>query len=329
METNVIQKVRQLAKLALFSGCFLLAPVSYASEGNILVFQPVGNAFEEVSKAIRDDMSEELAIHVVPMDESKNDNFLADQIKATQADAVVLLGNHAVNLFSSLQQKQGAEQLPPAVVTAALFVDQMMPKLSNTIAIAYEVPLVTSLVNTRTALSSPVSKVGLIYRAQLDKQMQAQVAFCEAEGIAVEVEQLPDNSINMDKKVSKALKRLIRKDVDAFLVLNDNGLLTSKTMKKAWIPVLSKQKKPVIVGIDSLLTNELNLGSFFMAPDHYGLGQQTASYLWELLDNDWVVEENAVVQPLSVKKKINLSVLERKKLPLAEGATGSFDEVIE
>lgn len=328
MGATVMRSAQNFLSGAWFYALLLvLSSSAFASEGKVTVFQPEGEAFAQVTQAIVDDMSEELEIETVPIGNTIDAASLKTSIAQSSPDAIVLLGNAALNAFVKL--KAQGNDLPPALVTAALFVEQSLGQTQGVIAIRYEVPLVTSLVNTRNAIERPLTRIGVLYREQLATQMQEQAKYCEAENIELVMEALPTQSINMDKKVSKALKRLVRKNVDGYILLNDNGLLTSATMKKAWLPVLGRQNVPVVVGIDALMSTDLNVGAFSIAPDHYGLGLQAASSLWDLLDNDWQIEEVEVLQPLSVKKKVNTSVLDVKGIALKEGAVDSFDSAIE
>lgn len=325
MGTALIQRA-----ITIVSGCLLVMGLvsaqTQASEGKLTVFQPEGIAFEQVTQAIVDDMSEELDIETVIIDNNINAQTLKSAIDKTTPDAIVLLGNSALNAFVKLKAEQTST--PPALVTAALFVEQSLGDTDGIIAIRYEVPLVTSLVNTRNAIEQPLKRVGVLYREQLANQMLEQAKYCKAENIELVMEALPTSSINMDKKVVKALKRLVRQDVDGYILLNDNGLLTATTMKKAWLPILGRQNKPIVVGLDALLDTALNVGSISVAPDHYGLGLQAASSLWDLLDNDWEIEEVEILQPLSVQKNVNPTVLSEKGIALREGAVDSFDATV-
>ena len=299
-----------------------------ASDGKILVFKPQGEAFDEVVKGLEEDIDEELDVAVITADKSLSAESFNSGIAKHDPNVLVLLGNRSVQKYSEYQKANPNKPHPPAIATAALFVDYSMPSLKNTSAIRYEVPAVTSIINIRDILNKDVKKVGLLYRESLKDIVANYEAYCKAEGVELVTVELPNSDKRMARRISKSLKKVLKEDIDAMLVLNDNALLTSDNVRKAWLPVLAKKRIPVIVGINSLLKSSLKLGSFSFAPDHYGLGIQTASMIWELLDNDWEFEEVTVQEPLSVKKTINTEVLDKKRIRFEEKGLGSFDTVI-
>ncbi|GLS27296.1 hypothetical protein [Marinibactrum halimedae] len=304
-------------------------PDEYSLDGTVLAFKPRGDAFDEVIKGIKEEVDGELRLVVVDANKSLDVQKIRKQMSQYRPNVVVLLGNRAVQTYTDYQKASGASAShPPAIATAALFVDQMLPKLKNTSAIRYEVPAVTSLVNVRNVVRSPVKTVGVLYRSRLKGVVDSYATYCKREGINLVGIELPNASDNMDKLIAKSLKDLSKRKVDSLLVLNDNVLLTSENVKKSWLPGLKKQKIPVVVGIEALVNTDLKFGSFSFSPDHYGLGSQTASIIWELWDNDWEFEDMDAQEPLSVVKTINTKVLSKNKIKVKENNLSSFDKVI-
>ena len=316
-------------KLALL--VFLILPfseVAFSSEGTIYVFRPADTAFKEIASSIEDDISEEIDVVTIEVDKNFNPSSFKKRIETVKPNAIVLLGNSTLNHYIQYQKENPNTNFPPAIATAALFVDKLIPKLKNTSAIRYEIPAVTSIVNMRNVLKKPVKKVGILYREGLRSVIDEYEVYCKEEGIELVRAELPNVNKKVEKKISKSLKTLLKSDVDAFLVLNDNALLTSAGFSKGWKPTIGSKNIPIIVGIDALSKPQLNFGSFSFVPDNSGLGMQAASLIWDLLDNDWEFDADKIQEPLSVKKTINRIVLDKKKIPYSKDRLGSFDKVI-
>ena len=111
-------------------------------------------------------------------------------------------------------------------------------------------------------------------------------------------------------------------------MLNDNALLNAKMLRSAWLPVITKAKLPVIVGIKPMLSTKLNFGTFAIVPDHYALGVQAASIIAEIMEEDWVIGDRDIEQPVSVRKMMNILVLDRKRVKYRQDQLQRMDEVV-
>lgn len=302
---------------------------SIASEGTLVVFQPEGQAFDDVVRGLSDDLDGELDLIQVPANSDLSVSDISDALEANSPDAVILLGNLSLNVYKEYQAQSERDEFPPVIATAALFVDQSAVGAKNLSAIRYEVPAVTSLVNVRSTISDPLKKVGVIYRSNLSNVIEDYIEYCKTEGIELITAEVPIVSKNMANELTNNIEFLLKKKVDALLVLNDNRLLTSENVRRSWLPILKNRRVPVVVGLEPLVSSDLNLGAFAFVPDHYGLGVQTASMIWDLLDNDWEFEEIDIQEPLSVKKTVNVHILNRKLIPFSSEQLNSFDVVIE
>lgn len=325
----VIRSVRHLMSISAIALIALASLPSFSSEGTLVIFQPEGQAFEDVVRGLADDLDGEMDLVKVPAKDDLSVEDVNQALEANNPDALILLGNSALNVYKRYQTKYPTGSFPPVIATAALFVDQSMVGVKNVSAIRYEVPAVTSLVNVRSMISKPLNKVGVIYRSNLANVVKDYVEYCKSEGIELITAEVPVTSKNMPNELSNNITFLLKKKVDALLVLNDNRLLTSDNVRRSWLPILKNRRVPVVVGLEPLVSSDLNLGAFAFVPDHYGLGIQTASMVWDLLDNDWEFEETEIQEPLSVKKTVNVHILNRKLIPFSSEQLNSFDTVIE
>lgn len=294
-----------------------------------LVFTAQGQAFNEVVAGITGDLEEELNFETYMIGKSSKVSEIEEQIKKHQPKIIILVENNSINLYSRYQKKNPNAEFPPAIAVAALFVDRFLANLKNTTGIRYEIPAVTSIVNMRSVLSAKVKKVGVVHRKWMKGLIEQNAKYCQAEGIELVPIELPNKDSNMDKKLSNGLKTLIDQGIDALWVLNDNALLNGKMIRSSWLPTIGNAKLPVIVGIRPMLNTKLNFGSFAIVPDHYALGVQTASIIGEIMEEGWELGDRDIEQPVSVKKVVNVSVLNNKKVKYIQEKLTSMDEVVQ
>src|SRR5690606_10258684 len=126
---------------------------------------------------------------------------------------------------------------PPAVVVMASFLEEQYLYIENVTGIAYEVPGVTLVTNFRALVSTPIRRVGVIYRPVFKRYVARQRQLAEREQIETVGAAVPDKPTV--KEVQGALRRLQRDaKVDVLWVLNDNSLLTPELVAGAWMPAL-------------------------------------------------------------------------------------------
>ena len=310
----------------------LLAPMaSFAEDDDLdtaLILTAKGEVFNKVVAGLTDDLEEDLNFVKLEISKATTATDVSRQIDEHNPKLIVLVENSAIKIYGEYQKANPKKAFPPAVAVAALFVDRFIAKLKNATGIRYEIPAVTSIVNMRQVLSKKVKRVGVVHREWMSGLIAQNAKYCEAEGIELVPIKLPNKDSKMTKKLASGLKSLVKKDVDAIWVLNDNALLNGRTIGGAWLPVMGKAKLPVIVGVKTMLTTKYNFGSFAIVPDHYALGVQAASMIGEIMEEDWDISDRDIEQPISVKKVVNVSVLDNKKVSYRAEGLGNMDEVI-
>lgn len=330
MALFIKQMTKMLFKLRFAKTCLaimvLSLPVQTIFANNALVIRGKSANFEEVMRGMNDDLEGEVTLNELLVKKGSSVSDIEKKFKQSPPDLVILMGNKAVNLYAKFQSKNPDRKYPPAIAMAALFIDKFVTKLKNATAIRYEIPAVTSAVVMRTVLGKPIKKLGVVYREWMKDIIEENRRFCEAEGIELIGVQLPNKAKKMENEVKKALKQL-DKNVDALWILNDNSLLTGKSIGKAWLPSRGKSKIPAIVGIKLFMT-KFPLGSFAIVPDNYGLGAQAAGMIFELIENDFELEDTDIQQPVSVKKFVNVKTLDSKGVGYQSSKLSQVDEVI-
>ncbi len=299
------------------------------SEGTALILTAKGEAFSQVIEGLKGDIGDELKFDVFELEKDNSESDIKARINQVKPDVVVLIGNNSINLYAKYQKIDPDKEFPPSIALAALFIDKFINNVKNSSGIRYEIPAVTSFVNMRSVLKSPIKTVGVIYREWMKPLIEVDRKYLEAEGIALKAVELPNKDDDLNGLLKSAIQTLVNAKVDAVWVLNDNELLNGKSIGSLWIPELGKTDIPVLVGIKPLLKTEFNFGSFAIVPDHYGLGVQAASIIFELMDDEWSLGDRAIAQPISVRKIVNVSVLEKKSINVQKEKLQEVDEVIQ
>ncbi len=299
---------------------------SNAFDGRALVLMPEGEAFNSVFNGLNDDIGEEVEFIALNLEEATAES-IQQEVQATDADALVLLGNSAIRKYKEYQALD--DQYVPAIATASLYLDSDIEGMNDITGIRYEIPLVTSAVSYRALSESPVTKIGVIHREWMSQNIEENRAYCDQEGIELVSYVLPNESSRMQSNIRKGLRKLIAQGVDMIWVVNDNALVTPQTIQSSWTTIVGRHKLPVIVGIEALAESKLNMGTFAVVPDHYELGVQLADMVGTALDEDWDVSDIKIEEPLSIIKVLNTRISKKRGHTFSKEKLGSVGRVIE
>lgn len=327
---EVIKNHRMTQIFLLAALVFIPALQCLADDHNIaLVLRGKTPQMQEVLSGMSADLEDEVIFKDQVVDKTTTANDVKHYLDKIRPSIVVLLGNRAISSYNKYQKEFPNESFPPSLLLAALHVDIYLENIKNATGIRYEIPLVTSAVQMRSIFQKPVKKVGVLYRPWMKDYVATNAEFLRSENIELIMQEVQESDKNIGKQIRKSIKQLGKRGVDAFWVVNDNALLTPAALIEGWIPALSKSRKHVLVGVETLIQSKFNFGNFAIVPDHYSLGVQGADKLTEIMDNDWIIDSEEIEQPVSVKKLINLPVTQKRKLKLKAGAMDLVDQVIE
>ena len=309
--------------------CLLITCCStFASEKSdkILIIRPDNPQFALISKGIKETLGQEVDALDVVLASDQSHLSMAKIMAHNQPKSVVLMDNAAINAYAHYQKAYPKAILPPSIVIGTLFAKKVMENIPNNIIVLYETPAVTSLVDLRKTVSTPIKKVGVIYRESEEYTFQSQHSFCQSENIGLIGFPVKDDvSI---RALKKALKQMTKSDLDAVWVMNDTTLLSKILIQEAWIPKLKYYEKPVVVGIPTLIKSQFTFGDYTVYPDHFEIGYQAGNILFDLMENGWLLESSDIQPPISIKKGINLHLLNKKSISVKKQYLPEFDLVI-
>lgn len=299
-----------------------------AAKENLLALRANTENFSTVIAAIKDDLGDELDIHEMMIDANTSVADIERSISRVSPKLIILIGNRSIAKYTQYQaeNKGRKKSFPPSLALSAIYLDKIIEQLTNATGIRNEIPIVTSIVNIRTLLKTPVQRVGVLYSEWMTNLIEINQVFCSLEKIDLVTVKLP-NRVSY-KQLRYHLRQLVEQDIDALWVPNDNLLLNARLIQNAWMPVLKKTKMPVIVGIEELTVTALNFGTFSVTPDFYALGIQGAQMISSIGEENWTIEEDGLVEPLSIEKLLNLKLSLRKEIRIDLEKLGQVDRII-
>jgi hypothetical protein len=299
---------------------------SRGSKTPILVLLPRAAAADLVLEGLNQELERDFDLIPRYVEKDTTPSGLDSIIRETKPVAVVLMNNPTVRLYRRYQALKKGSQFPPAVAVLTSFVDRTSVGITNLTAVAYEVPLVTSLVNLRALVNDPIRRVGVIYRPEFENFIAEQRELALVEQF--ELVGIPIKSEG-PSEVQRALAQLSDKSaVDAIWVLNDNRLLDQRTLRDGWLPELRRSWTPVIVNVGSLLSADFDFGTFAVLPDHRAIGLQAANIILDLAARDWKSDGRRVELPVSVETVLAVDIA-RKRLKLNESELARVGRIVE
>ena len=294
----------------------------------LLIAMPNSPNFVEVRRSLVWEVQKSFNIHTLAVGPETTVADLGSAIQTVAPVCLVLMNNATMNLYRQYQTANPIAPMPPAVLLMASFVEEVQARLRRATGIAYEVPGVTAFVNLRSVISTPINRVGVIYRPAFRKFVEYQTALAAKEHVELISVSVPNDVTAAGLR--EALHSLAQNSkVDAVWMLNDNGLVrNAQFIDDAWSAELSDAKLPLIVGVPNLVEPSSPLGTLAVVPDHEALGLQAANLLFELADSDWQVEVHPVELPLSVKTVVDIRLV-RANFGLRPDALKHIDKALE
>ncbi len=276
----------------------------------ILVIRPDGPKFEETLKGLRQELGAGFQVMDKVHDPKSTASALIKDLRTYRPLAVVLMDNGPISLYGAAQREwTDSIAMPPSICLMAVRVDRAMEGLQRSMGIFYEVPAVITMMNLRNIMKAPLRRVGVVHRHSMDGFIRRQAELCESENIELVQYQISDSTRDVVGAVRAGLHHLTRREnVDAIWIPNDNFYLTPEIIERAWLPGLERYRKPVVVGVENLVSPVIKFGTFAVLPDHYGLGAQAAGLILEGQDDAWDFEAGTVHHSLAVHKILNIDL---------------------
>ena len=305
------------------------AAETYSSD-HLLVVRLSGKSFDEVVRGMTDDFEGSFSVSQMYLNERSMPQDIERKIAIVKPRIVVLMDNKAINLYRKYQSQQkdtAVSRLIPSVSLMGVLVDKAIIGMQNSTGICYEVPIVTSAINLQSVLKTELRTVGVIHRDFMTDFIAQSSLYCKKEHIAIAPYLIDSKELDVAAAVSRGLKKLkAEQKINALWIPNDNILLKPDILRDAWIPFVSENRIPVIVGVDVLVDPQLDFGTFAVLPDHMALGSQAAQMIEKIRSNNWHADSLVVEPPLSIYKVINFRQA-RDKFKVTEKQLQNVDKI--
>lgn len=297
------------------------------AEATILVMAPDAPASTEIIEGMAAELPEEFALKREFVSPQTSTGDVGNYIKNHKPNVVILLNNNTVRLYREYQAEAGGS-LPPAIIAMTSFADFETRGLKNYAGIHYEIPALTGFRELNAVVKKKIKKIGVVYRSDFADIIEAQKAFLEPEGFELVSREVRKSGPPVNRQIHRALRDLAyHENVDAIWLLNDNALLSQELLVKSWFPALKYNRKPILVGVPSLIAKNLDFGTFAVLPDHEALGGQLAELVFEIEGMEWSAGDLGLIQPVSVKKILHVR-LAKELLSLEEDKLEGIDELL-
>ena len=304
-------KYGALVALSVIMSFTTLALPETALAERILILMPEMKPAQQIYASLSDELAGEYEVEQFYVKSSTTVESLADKLDDFEPSALVMMNNPTVGLYRRYQATQPKDTVfPPAIAVMVSFLEKELQGVQNATGIFFEIPSTTAFVNIRQISQRSIQKVGVLYREEFSDFIETQTKLAAPEQFELVTRKVREGSTIRDIRLG--LRQLIRdEDVDALWVLNDNVLLTERTLVKGWLPETGRylSELPVIVGVELLASAKLRFGSFAVLPDLEALGVQTANLIFELEENDWQATEWEPEMPLAIEQLLNLRTL--------------------
>jgi hypothetical protein len=294
----------------------------------LLIAMPDSRDFVDARKGLVSEIKKDFNITTFIVTPTTTVEDLAAAVERTSPVGLVLMNNTTLGLFQKLQLLPGPRKIPPAVVLMTSFLEEAASRVKNVTGIAYEVPGVTGLIHLRMVVTSPVTRVGVVFRPAFGRFVERQKALAARENIELVPMAVPaDVSADQLRDTLRALGEA--KKVDVLWMLNDNGLIRDGGfISETWRAVLHDVSLPLLVGVPNLVDPGEPFGTLAVVPDHEALGLQAANLIFDLADNDWNTAQHAIELPLSVKTVVDVKQA-RERFGLKPDALHHIDRALE
>lgn len=332
MEMTVFRSALRECGSVVLRLCAVLSFLGGPSLGEeILVLRADGPKFQEAVKGLRQELGTEFRVEDRVLGSKEGAAEMEGSIRARRPKALVLMDNHAIAVFAEVRRRwKDSLSCPPSVALMGIRVDRAIRGMTQVTGITYEVPALTTFLNLRTVLSEPIHRVGVIHRPEMADLVSESSKWCRQEKITLIPFVVPDSEKDASGAIRRGIWHLRKTEkVDALWVLNDNVLLTMDAIRKGWLPALERFRKPVIVGVESLVEPGIAFGAFAVLPDDYGLGVQAGGLIRQMREDGWRVREGGQLEhSMSVLKILNLRIA-RRNFKIDESRLGEMDRILE
>jgi putative ABC transport system substrate-binding protein len=284
----------------------IVDPPAKPDAKTVLIAMPESPDFVDARKGLIAEIERNFNVTTLVITPATTVEQLAASIERTSPVCLVLMNNGTLNLFQKYQALPGPRTIPPAVVLMTSLLEEASTRLKNTTGIAYEVPGVTAFVNLRMVVSTPINRIGVVFRPAFGHFVERQKGLAAREHIELVPVAVPADVTADDLRA--ALRTLSEGNrVDAVWMLNDNGLIRDGAfVSETWYSVLHNAKLPLLVGVPNLIDPAEPFGTMATVPDHQALGLQAANMIFDLADNGWNVSDRGIELPLSVKTVVDI-----------------------
>jgi len=294
---------------------FILLSYPLIAQDKALILYTDTYEFKETIKSISQELEEDIHIQKQIIQNSDNIESIFNYVNETNYKCVILLGNLSINLFKEYLKFNPKDTIASIQLMALKIKTNGIPLSYNTYGISYEIPVVSVLTKLRHVVSTNINNIGIIYRESDRDLVHENIEHCLSENFDIKSIKLPNNksSYYYKKNLKKSIEYLIyKKNVKTLIIPNDNKLLTPKLIKEVWKPATNSNGTIVVTGVNSIVSPEINFGTYTMVPKLSSIGFQVVDILYSLKESNWVFKNKKIEPPLALYDIVDLHNLKNR-----------------
>jgi ABC-type uncharacterized transport system substrate-binding protein len=276
----------------------------------VLIIRKDGRDFQVVMDSVMADLNDRYIWSEFLV--TRDTEYLSFKRKVEQEkpQLLLLMDNKAI----LMAQRYNSESKQPvnAVAIMGLNLSQMLAGDKHIAGIAFESPGYSLITQYRFSVDKKVSRVAVVYRESIFRdRFETAARELSREGIVLEpvnVEAIGTKDEEIAQVLNTRVKDLASDSgrVDAIWILLDSVVLSPGLMSKSWFPIIQISRIPILVEAESLVSKEINFGSFAVTPNLADMGNQTAQMVDSILKDGMSPSQIGVERVVSVNRIINL-----------------------
>ena len=292
---------------------FLLVPTVFKNvyaktQKTILMFRGANVTFKVMHDDIVKDLTKYRIKDLIVDDKMSYEKFSAI-VKSEELDFLILMDNKSIE-YGKRWNLESPKKIPGLALMGLNLISELKGN-KNIAGITFESPVYTLVTQFRYFVNRPLKTVLVFYRKSIysesidvaREQLRQEKISLEA----VDVEQNGKSKEDIEKFVmTKADSYINQPDkYDVLWSMLDTKILSKELFTSYWYPASKKAKIPILVGLEPLVSSEINFAIFAVVPNMRDLAIQAVQIVQRILEENESVSAIGVEQLISVNKILN------------------------
>ncbi|MBF0297810.1 MAG: hypothetical protein HQK51_03775 [Oligoflexia bacterium] len=285
----------------------LIVDAAAAAKMNTLMVTEHNKQFNEIASIIENELKSKYNVEKYFLDENAEYKSFEEKVKESKPAVLILINNPAVNLALKYNEKNPAIN---GVALMGLNLRGLLKGQKNICGISFDIPIYTLVTQFAMLMEKNIKKVLVYSRDSIFSPVTAiNESRLKTSGVTLitkNVEKYGKNKTDVEKFLQEEKKKFntIKNEFDVITILLDSAFLSPDFFKDFWIPLSNEAQVPLIAGVESLVSPQLNFAVFGITPNIADLGLQAVQMITAVINGE-KAEDISVEEPLGGNKILN------------------------